>query len=216
MLYEKLAEILIEEFRNIKCNKFSFDYHADKYRTRMLLMKINYERSQKLPFSIANVYQRGLIKAVDSYEAPRVSTIAIAERISEFQPIFDQFLFCVPKVAAKTPQLVVSPFSTDHHREMLLTTAQLPTLKALTAPFHSVEAALKVHFPGKNIILYDSGKLVKMVGLLKLIKQRGEKALVFTQMTRMLDIFEKVLNMNRFNYVRLDGSTKTEMRQQLV
>jgi len=87
--------------------------------------------------------------------------------------------------------------------------SQLPALRRLTAPFHSVESQLKVHFPGKNILLYDSGKLMKMVGLVKLIKQRGEKALIFTQMTRMLDIFEKVLNMNRFNYVRLDGGTKT-------
>ena len=94
--------------------------------------------------------------------------------------------------------------------------SHLPALRQLTAVFHTVESQLLVHFPGKNILLYDSGKLVKMVGLLKLIKQRGEKALIFTQMTRMLDIFEKVLNMNRFNYVRLDGGTKTEMRQQLV
>jgi helicase SWR1 len=66
-----------------------------------------------------------------------------------------------------------------------------------------------MHFPEKNILLYDSGKLVKMVGLLKMIKHRGEKVLIFTQMTKMLDIFEKIMNMNKFNYVRLDGGTKT-------
>lgn len=73
-----------------------------------------------------------------------------------------------------------------------------------------------LHFPNKSIILYDSGKLIKMVFLLKSIKYRGQKALVFTQMTKMLDIFEKVLNMFKFNYVRLDGSTKTELRQTIV
>lgn len=73
-----------------------------------------------------------------------------------------------------------------------------------------------MHFPNKNIILYDSGKLVKMVLLLKSIKYRGQKALVFTQMTKMLDIFEKILNMFKFNYVRLDGNTKTELRQTIV
>lgn len=65
-------------------------------------------------------------------------------------------------------------------------------------------------------MLYDCGKLVKMVELLKKIKSRGEKTLIFTQMTKMLDIFEKIMNMFRFNYVRLDGGTKTEVRQQLV
>lgn len=66
-----------------------------------------------------------------------------------------------------------------------------------------------MHFPNKNIILYDSGKLIKMVFLLKSIKYRGQKVLIFTQMTKMLDIFEKILNMFKFNYVRLDGNTKT-------
>lgn len=73
-----------------------------------------------------------------------------------------------------------------------------------------------MNFPEKNILLYDSGKLVKLVGLLKNIKQRSEKVLIFTQMTKMIDIFEKIMNMHKFNYVRLDGSTKTEVRQQLV
>lgn len=35
-------------------------------------------------------------------------------------------------------------------------------------------------------------------------------------MTKVLDTFEKVLNMFKFNYVRLDGNTKTELRQTIV
>ena len=48
-----------------------------------------------------------------------------------------------------------------------------------------------------------------MVFLLRAIKYKGQKVLIFTQMTKMLDIFEKILNMFKFNYVRLDGNTKT-------
>ena len=55
-----------------------------------------------------------------------------------------------------------------------------------------------------------------MIFLLKSIKYRGQKALIFTQMTKMLDVFEKVLNMFKFNYVRLDGNTKTQLRQTIV
>jgi len=51
---------------------------------------------------------------------------------------------------------------------------------------------------------------------LRSIKYRGQKVLIFTQMTKMLDIFEKVLNMFKFNYVKLDGNTKTELRQTIV
>ena len=53
----------------------------------------------------------------------------------------------------------------------------------------SIRSRFLLNFPSKNIILYDSGKLIKMVFLLRAIKYRGQKVLIFTQMTKMLDIF---------------------------
>ena len=52
--------------------------------------------------------------------------------------------------------------------------------------------------------------------LLGVLKQSGHRCLLFTQMTRMLDIFEKFLNIHGHSYVRLDGSTKVETRQRVV
>jgi SNF2 family DNA or RNA helicase len=52
--------------------------------------------------------------------------------------------------------------------------------------------------------------------LLKKLYLNKSKALIFTQMTRMLDILEIFLNIHGFTYVRLDGSTKVELRQQIV
>ena len=63
---------------------------------------------------------------------------------------------------------------------------------------------------------YDSGKLIKLGELLKKLYANKSKALIFTQMTRMLDILEIFLNIHGFTYVRLDGSTKVELRQQIV
>jgi len=40
--------------------------------------------------------------------------------------------------------------------------------------------------------------------------------LIFTQMTKMLDILENFLNLHNYIYVRLDGSVKVEQRQRLV
>lgn len=39
------------------------------------------------------------------------------------------------------------------------------------------------------------------------------RVLIFTQMTRMLDVLERFLNYHGFIYVRLDGSTKVDQRQ---
>jgi superfamily II DNA/RNA helicase len=52
--------------------------------------------------------------------------------------------------------------------------------------------------------------------LLKKLKLNKSKCLIFTQMTRMLDILEIFLNLHGYTYVRLDGSTKVEIRQQIV
>lgn len=49
--------------------------------------------------------------------------------------------------------------------------------------------------------------------LLRQLKSGGHKALIFTQMTRMLDVLECFLNYHGHRYLRLDGTTKVEQRQ---
>ena len=52
--------------------------------------------------------------------------------------------------------------------------------------------------------------------LLRKLKQGGHRVLIFTQMSKMLDIFETFLNLHAHTYVRLDGSTGVELRQRLM
>lgn len=52
--------------------------------------------------------------------------------------------------------------------------------------------------------------------MLRGLRARGSRALIFTQMARMLDILEAWLNLHAFTYLRLDGSTKPEQRQALM
>lgn len=49
--------------------------------------------------------------------------------------------------------------------------------------------------------------------LLRRLKQGGHRCLIFTQMSRMLDVLEIFLNLHAYTYLRLDGSTKPESRQ---
>lgn len=52
--------------------------------------------------------------------------------------------------------------------------------------------------------------------LLRRLKNEGHKVLIFTQMTRMLDVLEAFLNVHGHIYLRLDGTTKVEQRQVLM
>jgi helicase SWR1 len=82
--------------------------------------------------------------------------------------------------------------------------------------FHPFRNRQMLCFPSKNLLMYDCGKLSTMVELLKKLKAQGDKVLIFTQMSKMLDLFEYVLNLFHFTYVRLDGATKIENRQRVV
>lgn len=53
----------------------------------------------------------------------------------------------------------------------------------------------------------------ELAQLLWQLKSGGHKALIFTQMTKMLDVLEAFLNLHGYTYLRLDGTTKPEQRQ---
>jgi SNF2 family DNA or RNA helicase len=52
--------------------------------------------------------------------------------------------------------------------------------------------------------------------LLRELYAGGHRVLLFTQMTRMLDVLEAFLGLHGWAYVRLDGSTKIQERQALI
>ncbi|GMF25659.1 unnamed protein product [Phytophthora lilii] len=57
-------------------------------------------------------------------------------------------------------------------------------------------------------IIQQSGKMKVLDHMLRELKRKGHKVLIFSQMTRMLDILEDFLLMRSYNYCRLDGGTK--------
>ncbi|KAG0217577.1 swr1 complex component [Mortierella sp. NVP41] len=81
---------------------------------------------------------------------------------------------------------------------------------------HPVESCLQVQFPDKRLLQFDCGKLQKLDSLLRELKSGGHRALIFTQMTKVLDILEIFLNIHGHRYLRLDGATKVENRQHLT
>jgi len=73
-----------------------------------------------------------------------------------------------------------------------------------------------LQLPEARLIEYDCGKLHALGRLLSKLRSGGHRVLLFTQMTRMLDVLEAFLNYYGHTYLRLDGSTKVEQRQALT
>ena len=61
-----------------------------------------------------------------------------------------------------------------------------------------------------------AGKIDVLKRLLPDAKKRGDRVLLFSFFTMMLDILEKVLDSLGIQYMRLDGQTKVDERQDLI
>ncbi len=81
---------------------------------------------------------------------------------------------------------------------------------------HPVSVRLQIAFPDPSLLQYDCGKLQQLKKLLQEKKAGSHRVLIFTQMTRILDILEIFLNLNGYLYLRLDGATKIEDRQYIT
>ena len=67
-----------------------------------------------------------------------------------------------------------------------------------------------------GVVQYDAEKLVILAELKRELKKGGHRVLIFTQMSKMLDILESFVNLHGLSYLRLDGSVAVDERQRLM
>lgn len=71
-------------------------------------------------------------------------------------------------------------------------------------------------FALKNNEWMNSGKVEKLCELLKQYADNGDRILVFSQFTMVMDILEEVLETLHIRFFRLDGTTSVEDRQSIL
>jgi E1A-binding protein p400 len=138
------------------------------------------------------------------------------ERANDLSELIRRFVFCVPKAGARPPVLATNCLETEVIDEALLNETMAGPLQECLAPFREAHARLSSYFPDKKLVQFDAGKLQALAELLRERKRGGHKVLIFTQMSKMLDILEDFLNLNGHTYLRLDGSTSVDRRQRLM
>lgn len=144
---------------------------------------------------------------------------SLEKRVEKMLPAIERFV-CNPPVckAGKprlvTPNRVVSTFKSNWETVQVKRVEQ--KLRSGLAVFHPASIRLTLAFPDRMLVQYDCGKLQVLAKLLRKLKSGGHRVLIFTQMTKMLNILEQFLNLHGHIYLRLDGSTKVEARQQMM
>ncbi|THH27831.1 hypothetical protein EUX98_g6363 [Antrodiella citrinella] len=150
--------------------------------------------------------RRDYLTRVDAVHATIKS---YATRTEEMSGLIDRFSFVTPTAVARDLSNIV------------LSGVEGPIMEkaydpAFDASLHRSSVKLQIAFPDPSLLQYDCGKLQELARLLRERKAGGHRVLIFTQMTRVLDILETFLNLHGYLYLRLDGSTKIEDRQYIT
>jgi hypothetical protein len=139
------------------------------------------------------------------------------DRAMALDEIAEKFIFCVPKAGTHKPVLFSRKTdSTSLISEKTLAVKTSTALENYFAPFKKATSRLTMCFPDKKLVQFDAGKLQTLATLLRELKHRGHRVLIFTQMSKMLDVLEAFLNLNGHTYLRLDGATDVDRRQRLM
>ena len=70
--------------------------------------------------------------------------------------------------------------------------------------------------PDKQTLVSDAGKLFVLDGLLSRLKEEGHRVLIYSQMTKMIDLLEEYMWHRKHTFIRLDGSSKIHERRDMV
>ncbi|KAG6315569.1 swr1 complex component [Claviceps purpurea] len=153
----------------------------------------------------------------------RALTPTIVERAENLKSTISKFSCVTPRVVTRDLEEVllgrrgVQAF-TDEDIKLSAPVRWAPFLpkQPPADPWHEARMTHSIQFPDKRLLQYDCGKLQVLDKLLRKLQSGGHRALIFTQMTKVLDILEQFLNIHGHKYLRLDGATKVEQRQILT
>ncbi|XP_066464735.1 chromatin-remodeling ATPase INO80 [Eleutherodactylus coqui] len=105
----------------------------------------------------------------------------------------------------------------EHHGDWVLRDSQFfpknPCGLLAIRPYHGWSF---IRIPDKESLITDSGKLYALDLLLTRLKSQGHRVLIYSQMTRMIDLLEEYMVYRKHTYMRLDGSSKISERRDMV
>ncbi|GAB2295490.1 Pharynx and intestine in excess protein 1 [Dionaea muscipula] len=154
-----------------------------------------------------------------SYEySSKLADIVLSpvERLQTMIYQVESFMFAIPAARAPPPVCWCSKTGTSAFINAPYKEKCSEILLPLLTPIRPAIVRRQLYFPDRRLIQYDCGKLQQLALLLRRLRSEGHRALIFTQMTKMLDILEAFINLYGYTYMRLDGSTQPEERQTLM
>ena len=127
--------------------------------------------------------------------------------------IFFRFLLPTIRVVASPIELIQS---NGHRltRKPLIEIVSSTDYALLSSITHQQQTRF-LHFPDRQLLEYDCGKLQLLAKLLVDLERNRHRCLIYTQLFDMLNLLERFLHAHGYSYLRLDG-TIDRLQQQIV
>jgi DNA helicase INO80 len=160
--------------------------------------------------------ESGQLKLLPEFpHVPRDSRTLICERTE-----MPKFLFNLPpKIQSHARRLYVESRAAAweakrfDHCDSSIGWDLIDTSMQSVYPFHGWST---IQIPDKQTLVSDSGKLTVLDALLTRLKSESHRVLIYSQMTKMIDLLEEFMWHRKHRYIRLDGSSKISARRDMV
>lgn len=129
-------------------------------------------------------------------------------------PLLHRQYYTTEKLQAMSQLMIKEPTHHDANPALIQEDMEVMTdfeLHRLCQQYSSISS-----FQLDTSLLLDSGKFVHLKDLLSSLKSQGDRVVLFSQFTMMLDIVEVFLKHLQHRYVRLDGQTPIADRIVLI
>ncbi|PSR86149.1 Protein PHOTOPERIOD-INDEPENDENT EARLY FLOWERING like, partial [Actinidia chinensis var. chinensis] len=117
------------------------------------------------------------------------------ERFQKMIDLVESFMFAIPAARAPPPLCWCSKSDTFVFLHPTYKERCTEILSPCLTPLRPAIVRRQLYFPDRRLIQFDCGKLQELSVLLRRLKSEGHRALIFTQMTKMLDILEAFINL---------------------
>lgn len=143
------------------------------------------------------------------------SNVLMSLRKASMHPLLFRTLYTDALVAKMATKIMKEPEYVEANRKFIIEDMSVMSDYELNSLCEKFSSTLGSHVLEEDKWL-DSGKVSQLMEIIKGVIERKEKVLVFSLFTQMLDILEKVLSFSNIAFVRLDGQTSVDTRQDII
>lgn len=143
------------------------------------------------------------------------SNVMMALRKASMHPLLFRTIYTDDKLKEMSKKIMSEPEYVSANLSYILEDMQVMSDFELNALCEKFPKTLREYILPQEEWL-NSGKTQKMLEVVKTVIEKKEKILVFSLFTQMLDILERVLSFANITFVRLDGQTSVDTRQDII